>query len=70
VVVGGGAIKGGMVHGSTGKDGLAVEKDATTVGDLFATLFKGLGVDPGAKVRDNLGRPIEIADGKPVKTFF
>jgi hypothetical protein len=70
VVVGGGAIKGGMVHGSTTKDGLAVDKDATTVGDLFATLFKGLGVDPGAKVRDNLGRPIEIADGKPVKTFF
>jgi hypothetical protein len=25
-----------------------------------------LGLDPGTKVRDNLGRPLEIAEGKPL----
>jgi uncharacterized protein (DUF1501 family) len=69
VVVGGGAIKGGIVHGSTSSDGMDVDKDPVRVGDLFATLFKGLGVDPHTKVRDNLGRPLEIAEGKPISTL-
>jgi len=69
VVVGGGGIKGGVVHGSTSKDGMDVDKDPVRIGDLFATLYKGLGLDPGTKVRDNLGRPLEIADGKPIPTL-
>ena len=36
------------------------------IGELFATVYKGLGIDPGAKVRDNLGRPLELAEGKPI----
>jgi hypothetical protein len=58
VVLGGGAIKGGVVHGSTSKDGMDPDKDPARIGDLFATVYKGLGIDPGAKVRDNLGRPL------------
>ncbi|MFO0928188.1 MAG: DUF1501 domain-containing protein [Gemmataceae bacterium] len=69
VVVGGGAIKGGVVHGSTSKDGMDVDKDPVRIGDLFATLFKGLGIDPTTKVRDNIGRPLEIAEGKPISTW-
>jgi hypothetical protein len=34
---------------------------------VFTTVFKGLGLDPATKVRDHLGRPLEIADGKPLK---
>jgi hypothetical protein len=66
VVVGGGAIKGGVAYGSTSKDGLDPDKDPVRIGDLFATVYKGLGIDPAAKVRDNLGRPLELAEGKPV----
>jgi uncharacterized protein (DUF1501 family) len=66
VVLGGGAIKGGQAYGSTSKDGTEVVDNSCTVGDLFATVYKGLGLDPGTKVRDNLGRPLEIADGKPL----
>jgi uncharacterized protein (DUF1501 family) len=67
IVVGGGAIKGGVAYGSTSKDGMDVKDDACSIGDVFATLYKGLGIDPATKVRDNLSRPIEIADGKPLK---
>ncbi len=67
VVLGGGAIKGGQVYGATSKDGTDVADSPCSVGDLFATVYKGLGLDPGTKVRDNLGRPLEIADGKPLK---
>ena len=66
VVVGGGAIKGGQVYGSTSKDGLDVQDKKCSIGDLFATVYKGLGLDPGTQVRDNLSRPKPIADGKPL----
>jgi hypothetical protein len=66
VVLGGGAIKGGVVHGSTSANGMDPEKDPAKIGDLYATIYKGLGIDPGAKVRDNLGRPLELAEGKPI----
>jgi hypothetical protein len=69
VVLGGGAIKGGLVHGATSKDGTDVASDPCSIGDLFATVYKGLGLDPATKIRDNLGRPLEIAEGKPLKTL-
>jgi hypothetical protein len=67
IVLGGGAIQGGQIFGATSKDGMDIQGDKATIGDVFATVFKGLGIDPGTKVRDNLGRPLEIADGKPLK---
>jgi uncharacterized protein (DUF1501 family) len=67
VVVGGGAIQGGQIYGSTGKDGTDVGNDPCSVGDLFATVYKGLGLDPSTQIRDNLGRPLAISEGKPLK---
>jgi hypothetical protein len=67
VVVGGGAVQGGQVYGSTSKDGLDVGNDPCSVGDLFATVYKGLGLDPATQIRDNLGRPLPISEGKPLK---
>jgi hypothetical protein len=67
VVVGGGALKGGQVYGATSNDGTDIKDGKCSVGDLFATVYKGLGLDPDTKVRDNLGRPLSIADGKPLK---
>jgi hypothetical protein len=67
VVVGGGAIKGGQVYGETSKDGMDVKSDPVTLNELFATLYKGLGLDPASQIRDNLGRPIPLADAKPLK---
>ena len=69
MVIGGGGIKGGQVYGSTSKDGMDIGDNKVSVGDLFATLYKGLGLDPDTKVRDNLSRPISIADGKPISAL-
>lgn len=62
VVVGGGAIKGGQAFGSTDKNGTSVKDNPVGIKELFATLYKGLGIDPKTQVRDNLGRPLGIAD--------
>jgi hypothetical protein len=70
VVIGGGAIKGGQAYGSTSADGKDVADKPCSIGDLFATLYKGLGLEPSTQVRDNLGRPIPIAEGKPLPSLF
>jgi hypothetical protein len=68
VVVGGGAIQGGQVYGSTSKDGTEVVDNPCSVGDLFATLYKGLAIDPSLQIRDPVGRPHRISgdNGKPL----
>ncbi len=72
VVVGGGAIRGGQAHGSTDEDGMSVANNPTRVGDLFATVYRGLGIDPGTQVRDAIGRPFGIAggNGRPIEQLF
>jgi hypothetical protein len=69
VVLGGGAIKGGLVHGATNRDGTSVDRDPCSVGDVFATVYKALGIDPAAQIRDPGGRPTNISgeSGKPIK---
>ncbi|MFO0866633.1 MAG: DUF1501 domain-containing protein [Gemmataceae bacterium] len=57
IVVGGGAIKGGQAYGSTDEDGMSVKDNPVKIGDVFATLYRGLGIDPSTQVRDSIGRP-------------
>jgi hypothetical protein len=66
VVVGGGAIKGGVAYGETDANGTGIKDKETSVPDLFATIFKGMGLDPSTQIRDNLGRPMPLADGKVI----
>jgi hypothetical protein len=67
VVVGGGGIKGGMVYGSTDEDGTSVKDNPCSVGDLYATLYSALGINPDTEIRDPLGRPRKISGEKPGK---
>lgn len=69
VVIGGGTIKGGQVYGSTTKDGMDIQDNPCTISDVFATAYKALGLDPTFQIRDNLGRPIPISEGKPLNIF-
>lgn len=69
VVVGGGNIKGGLAYGSTNSDGTDIKDNPVDVLNLYATVYKALGIDPTpqtvADVRDNIGRPYYIAGDKP-----
>lgn len=65
VVIGGGAIKGGQAYGSTDANGTDIKDNRVTVTDLFATIYKGMGIDPNTQVRDNIGRPMAIAGDNP-----
>lgn len=62
VVIGGGKIKGGVAYGSTDADGTSVKDNPAKIGDLYATLFAGLGIEEShGDIRDNLGRPRPLA---------
>ena len=72
VVVGGGAIRGGQAYGATNEDGTDIARDRVNVGDVFASLYRGLGIDPANQVRDPIGRPFAIAglQGRPINALF
>ncbi len=71
IVVGGAGIKGGQVHGATDEGGTLVVDGKTGVGDVFATLYTALGIDPTTQLRDNLGRPTTLAgeESKPISAL-
>jgi len=69
-VLAGGGIQGGAVHGRTSADGRAVEDGRIEVGDLLATLAAAVGVKPETENVSEMGRPIKIAEGRPVDAIL
>jgi hypothetical protein len=49
IVLAGGGIKGGQVYGATDADGKEVKDRPVSEGDLFATIYKTLGINPRAR---------------------
>ncbi len=66
----GGGVQGGAVYGESDKYGAAPERDPVTVGDLAATIYNALGIDHKTEFRDNLNRPLPIANGRPITEIF
>jgi hypothetical protein len=57
IVLAGGLVRGGTVYGATDADGREVRDNPVSEGDLFATIYRALGVNP--RVRHYVGtRPI------------
>jgi hypothetical protein len=66
VLMAGGGLKRGYVHGASDASG-AYPKDAPcTPDDLSATMFFCLGIDPATELRDQLDRPIPASYGSPI----
>ena len=70
VMLAGGGVKGGYVHGSSDRQGAFPASDPVTPGDLAATVFWRFGFDPGTIVRDVTNRPHRLADGDPIRALF
>jgi hypothetical protein len=70
VVLAGGGVRGGIVHGSSDRLGAYPASDAVTPADLAATLFWRFGVDWGTEVYDLTGRPYRLSEGEPMRALF
>ena len=66
----GGGVKGGAVYGESDKYGAVPDRDPVSTGDLTATMYNLLGIDHTTEIHDNFGRPLPIANGRPVTEVF
>jgi hypothetical protein len=66
VVLAGGGIQGGQVYGATDRNAAYPAADPVTPGDLAATIYHALGIDPDTEIYDQLHRPHRIAEGTPL----
>jgi hypothetical protein len=66
-VLAGGGVRGGQAYGSTSDDGMVVEDGKMDVGALLATLCQALKINPSTQNISEVGRPIRIAEGEPVR---
>jgi hypothetical protein len=62
----GAGIRGGQVIGASDKNGAYPTTDPIQGGDLTATIFHLLGIDPGGMFRDKADRPHPITKGGPI----
>lgn len=67
LTIAGGGIAGGRVWGSTDNDAMFLKDDPVEVPDFLATLYHKLGIDHTKEYVSNIGRPVKLSDGQPLK---
>ena len=71
VVLSGGGVKGGRVVGATTANGGEPATFAHGPGDVLATIYSVLGIDPTAMLPDQLGRPVRLVEhGEAIRELF
>jgi hypothetical protein len=65
VLLAGGGIPRGSVYGASDSKGMYPDEHPVKPEDLAATIYRQLGIDPAAEVRDRVNRPLAIA-GRPL----
>jgi len=70
VLLAGGGVQGGAIHGASDAIGAYPASDPTTPGDLAATIYWRFGIDPAQHIHDRLARPWTLANGEPLRGLF
>lgn len=70
VLFAGAGVTGGAVVGSSDKQGAYPQADPLTPGDLVATLFAALGIDPAGHYTDPADRPYRVATGQAIQGLW
>jgi hypothetical protein len=72
IIIGGGPVKGGRVVGESDTLGYTPKTRPVTPGEVAATLFKGLGLDPHRELPGPQNRPLPLVEYgvKPINELF
>jgi uncharacterized protein (DUF1501 family) len=70
VVLAGGGVKGGRLHGASDRIGAYPTSSPVTPQDLMATLYHSLGVDPHTIIYDLQHRPYVLVEGSPLHSLL
>jgi uncharacterized protein (DUF1501 family) len=70
-VIAGAGTRGGIVYGSSDRQGQYAVENKTSPEDLAATIYYALGIDPDMTLTMPDGRPVPlVGGGKPVRGIF
>ncbi len=71
LMLAGGGFKGGYVYGASDKIGGRPSRNPVTPGDIVATMYTCLGIDPNLELTDRLGRPFVLVPwGEPLRELL
>jgi hypothetical protein len=70
VVLAGGGVRPGQVHGASDRIAAYPATSPVSPDDLAATIYHLLGIDPHSELRDRLGRPLTLANGRVLRELF
>lgn len=70
LMMAGGGIRGGIVHGASDRFGAFPASDPVTPAQFAATIYHALGVTPETEITDSLGRPYRVAESAPVSALL
>jgi len=76
LALGGGGLNTGLVVGESDERAANVVGRKTSIGDLFATVYKAMGIDWTRQYMTSIGRPVNIANsfddepGEPIHELF
>jgi len=66
----GAGTRGGAVFGSSDRYGAYASSNPVSPGDLAATIYHCLGLNPQAELHDRLGRPYSLATGSVIESIL
>ena len=66
VVMAGGGIKGGVVHGKSDRQAANPVENAVGPADIVATIYHCLGISTDTELTDMLGRPLRLSQGEVI----
>jgi hypothetical protein len=70
VLMAGGGVKGGLVHGRTDDRGEKVVQDPVTPENLSATILAAMDIDYTKYYETPSGRPIRLSPGEPIRSVL
>lgn len=70
LVMAGGGIRGGHVHGSSDSRAAYPKESPVSPEEIHATIYHALGIPEDTHIHDNIGRPLALYSGKPIWGMF
>jgi hypothetical protein len=70
LMMAGGGIRGGYVHGASDRIGAYPANDPVTPAQFAATMYHCLGIRPETEIHDGLGRPYRLAEAEPMSAWL
>jgi hypothetical protein len=71
LLLAGGGIKPGYIHGASDKIGARPQSDPVTPAEVVATIYRCLGIPHDLELRDQLNRPLTVVpNGRPIEAVL